>query len=135
MTTTEETTTSAASNGRAPSMSRAPKPQDRKPKKRAVAKPAVQREAEADNDPDVAEHIDTIEVPYDGEIYNIPADPQDWPIMATRAFEKGHMVSAIEELVGAVQFNRMARKGYRNRHFAEIYDAFAEVGGFKTSGN
>ena len=108
-------------------MSRAPKPQDRKPKK--AAKPAVQREAEAGDD------IEMIEVPYDGETYTIPADPQDWPIMATRAFEKGHMVSAIEELVGGVQFNRMARKGYRNRHFAEIYDAFAEVGGFKTSGN
>lgn len=133
MTTTEDTTASAG-NGRAPSMSRAPKPKDRQPKK-ATAKPAVQREAEAENSTDVAEHIDMIEVPYDGETYTIPADPQDWPIMATRAFEKGHMVSAIEELVGGVQFNRMARKGYRNRHFAEIYDAFAEVGGFKTSGN
>ena len=54
----------------------APKPQDHK----APKKTAAQREAEG---------IDEVEVEFDGEVYEIPADPIDWEVSTTEAFEQG----------------------------------------------
>lgn len=100
----------------------APKPQDRKPPK----KTAAQREAEG---------IETVEVEYDGEFYEIPADPIDWKVSTTEAFEQGKIVTAIRGLVGREQWAILAGKGYRNRQFRELFDLLAEAGGFEQSGN
>lgn len=99
----------------------APKPQDRKPKKSAP-----QREAEG---------ITTIEIEYDGEFYEIPADPADWPITASEALENKRVISAVRLMLGPQQWAKVARKGYRNRQFSEMFDLIANEGGFENAGN
>lgn len=100
----------------------APKPQDHK----APKKTAAQREAEG---------IDEVEVEFDGEIYEIAADPIDWKVSTTEAFEQGKVVTAIRQLLGPEQWKTLSAKRYRNRQFRELFDLLAEAGGFDNSGN
>lgn len=100
----------------------APKPQDHK----APKKTAAQREAEG---------IDEVEVEFDGEIYEIAADPIDWEVSTTEAFEQGKVVTAIRQLLGPEQWKAVSAKRYRNRQFRELFDLLAEAGGFDNSGN
>lgn len=99
----------------------APEPQDHKPKKSAP-----QREAEG---------IDTIEILFDGEKYEIPADPADWPIEASEAMEYNRVITAVRLMLGPKQWQRVLRKKYRNRKFRELFDLISNEGGFGNSGN
>lgn len=99
----------------------APEPQDHKPKKSPP-----QREAEG---------ITTIEIQFDGEEYEIPADPADWPVDASEAMEHNHVITAVRIMLGPKQWQKVARKKYRNRKFRELFDLIATESGFGTSGN
>lgn len=99
----------------------APEPQDHKPKKSPP-----QREAEG---------ITTIEIQFDGEDYEIPADPADWPVDASEAMEHNHVITAVRIMLGPKQWQKVARKKYRNRQFRELFDLIATESGFGTSGN
>lgn len=104
----------------------APRPQDHQPKakkKPKVKKSPQQREAEG---------IETVEVEFDGETYEIPADPIDWEIDVTEAFETGRMITACRGLLGPEQFAVLSRKGYRNRDFRRLFKLLAEAGGFES---
>ena len=99
----------------------APEPQDHKPKKSAP-----QREAEG---------ITTIDIEYDGESYEIPSDPADWPITASEALENKLVISAVRLMLGPKQWQKVVRKNYRNRQFSEMFDLIAREGGFESAGN
>jgi hypothetical protein len=102
----------------------APRPQDHKRSKKK--KTAAQREAEG---------IETTDVEFDGEVYTIPADPLDWDVEVTEAFEQGKVVTAVRGMLGPKQWRTVAAKGYTNRQFSKLFDLIARAGGFKNAGN
>lgn len=104
----------------------APRPQDHLP-------PAD----EPDLSPVMNEALGILVVPvhYDGMVLEIPADPEDWPIKATRAFEQGKAVTAVESLLSSKDFEKILEKNYRNKQFGELFNELAKAGGFANSGN
>lgn len=84
---------------------------------------------------DEATGILMVTIHHDGLDLSIPADPEDWPIMATRAFEQGKIITAIENLLSTREFAKLAAKNYRNKQFGKLYERLAKAGGFDTSGN
>lgn len=111
----------------APDMSRAPRPRDREPaKKRAEAPVPVMDEGLG---------IDVVTIEHDGMELTLPADPEDWPIDATYAFEQGKIISAVRAILSAEDFAKIIRKRYRNKEFGKLYEALAKAGGFETGGN
>lgn len=108
----------------------APRPQDRK------AKASDEPEEEYPNAVmDEATGILMVTIHHDGLDLSIPADPEDWPILATRAFEQGKIITAIEHLLSTRDFGRLVAKNYRNKQFGKLYERLAKAGGFDTSGN
>ena len=107
----------------------APRPQDRKPK---ASGPEDDYPAAVI---DEATGILTVTIHHDDMDLSIPADPEDWPIMATRAFEQGKIITAIENLLSAGDFAKVASKNYRNKEFGKLYERLAKAGGFDSSGN
>ncbi|WP_328660362.1 hypothetical protein [Nocardia salmonicida] len=109
----------------------APRPQDHlkprkaKKRKRRASDPA-QREAAG---------IETETVEFDGESYTIAADPLDWSLPVTQAFEEGKVLTAIRGLLGPAQYRALLAKDYTNRQFSELFGLLAEAGGFETAGN
>lgn len=84
---------------------------------------------------DEATGILMVTIHHDGLELSIPADPEDWPIEATLAFEDGKVLSAIRGLLSAKEFNKILAKKYRNKDFGKLYERLAKAGGFDTSGN
>lgn len=108
----------------------APRPQDRK------AKASDEPEEEYPNAVmDEATGILTVTIHHDGMELTIPADPEDWPIQATLAFEDGKILNAIRALLSPREFNKVLAKNYRNKDFGKLYERLAKAGGFDTAGN
>ena len=105
----------------------APRPQDHLPP----------QDDALDNTPVMNEALGILVVPfeYDGMRLEVPADPEDWPVEATHAFEKGKVVTAVENLLSASDFQKVMAKKYRNRQFGDLFNALAKAGGFADSGN
>lgn len=115
---------------RGPDMSRAPRPQDRQaPAAAPVAEDFPEQEW------DEVQEIYVVKIEHDGLELTIPADPADWPIRATYAFENGKILNAIEALLSAKDFAKLMAKNYRNSEFGKLYERLAKAGGFDTSGN
>jgi len=110
----------------------APRPQDHQPKK---AKKAKRNRRATDPAEREALGIETETVEYDGEEYTIPADPMDWSLPVTQAFEDGKVLTAIRGLLGPDQYRTLLGKGYTNRRFSELFELLAKAGGFETAGN
>lgn len=108
----------------------APRPQDRK----AKADP-VEDFDESEPVMDEATGILMVTIHHDGLELSIPADPVDWPILATRAFENGKIISAIEGLLTPQEFAKVLKKNYRNKEFGKLYEKLAKAGGFDNTGN
>ncbi|UAJ15445.1 tail assembly chaperone [Gordonia phage Puppers] len=104
-----------------------PRPQDHLP-------PA---EPELDHTPVYNEALGILVVPvhFDGMALEVPADPEDWPVKATLAFEDGKVVNACRHLLSAEDFDKVMAKNYRNKKFGELFNALAKAGGFANSGN
>lgn len=116
----------------------APRPQDHKPpaKKRKKAKKADRRQWQDDSPAGrEAAGVELAEIEFDGELYAFPADPLDWDLNVTEAFEHGKVVTAVRGMLGPGQWRKVAAKGYKNRQFRELFDMMAEAGGFKNAGN
>lgn len=111
----------------------APRPQDRKPKASAAQEDNEFRPSE----PVMNEALGILVVKcyHDGMELELPADPEDWPILATRAFENGKIISAVENILSTEDFNKVLQKRYRNKDFGKLYEKLAQAGGFETSGN
>ena len=108
----------------------APRPQDRK------AKASDEPEEEYPNAVmDEATGILMVTIHHDGMELTIPADPEDWPIQATLAFEDGKILNAIRALLSPREFNKVLAKNYRNKEFGKLYERLAKAGGFDSSGN
>lgn len=92
---------------------------------------------EHDTTPVMNEALGIMIVPvfHDDMRLEIPADPEDWPITATRAFENNRIVTAIEALLSPEDFQKVMKKKYRNKDFGKLYEAMAKAGGFSSSGN
>lgn len=84
---------------------------------------------------DEATGVLMVTIEHDGLELSIPADPEDWPIDATLAFEDGKVLSAIRGLLSTKEFNKILGKKYRNKDFGKLYEKLAKAGGFDTSGN
>lgn len=108
----------------------APRPQDRK------AKASEEPEDDYPNAVmDEATGILMVTIHHDGLELSIPADPEDWPIQATLAFEDGKILNAIRALLSPREFNKVLAKNYRNKEFGKLYERLAKAGGFDNSGN
>lgn len=108
----------------------APRPQDRK------AKASDEPEEEYPNAVmDEATGILMVTIHHDGMELTIPADPEDWPIQATLAFEDGKILNAIRALLSPREFNKVLAKNYRNKDFGKLYERLAKAGGFDNAGN
>ncbi len=108
----------------------APRPQDHKPK--------ASEEPEDDYPNavmDEATGILMVTIHHDGMELTIPADPEDWPIQATLAFEDGKILNAIRALLSPREFNKVLAKNYRNKDFGKLYERLAKAGGFDNAGN
>lgn len=88
-------------------------------------KPAAQREAEGDP---------TVTIPYGGEKFVIPADQENWPILAVQAFAAMRNIDAIEHLLGPVQWARFVTFFPKRKQFNEFSDLIAVEFGFKSAG-
>lgn len=84
---------------------------------------------------DEALGIMVMRVEHDGMILTLPADPEDWPIEATYAFENGRVINAVKGILSAEDFAKIMRKKYRNKDFGKLYEKLAKAGGFDSSGN
>lgn len=107
-------------------MERAPRPRDRELAAERRADTPVMDEAQG---------ILVVSVEHDGMELAIPADPEDWPIQATLAFEQGKVITAIRGILSAEDFAKIIEKKYRNKDFGKLYEALAKAGGFETAGN
>lgn len=76
-----------------------------------------------------------VPVEFDGMKLEVPADPEDWPVKATLAFEDGKVVNACKHLLSSEDFDKVMAKNYRNKKFGDLFNALAEAGGFANSGN
>lgn len=76
-----------------------------------------------------------VPVEFDGMTLSVPADPEDWPVKATLAFEDGKVVNACKHLLSSEDFDKVMAKNYRNKKFGDLFNALAEAGGFANSGN
>lgn len=103
-----------------------PVPQDRRPAAEEEHPTPVMDEATG---------ILVVTIHHDGLELTIPADPEDWPIQATLAFEDGKILNAIRALLSPREFNKVLAKKYRNKDFGKLYERLAVAGGFDTSGN
>lgn len=90
-------------------------------------KSAAQREGE--------DAVEMVELEFHGEKFKLPADQEDWPILATQAFSKGWAIDGIEHILGRGQWARFVNKFPRKRQFNEFSDLIAEEFGFGTAGN
>lgn len=91
----------------------AKKPQDRKPAK----KTAAQREAEGDA---------TVSIEHRGKTYELPADPQDWPVKVARAYEDGKQTTAAAMLIESAGTDV---DDWTNRRLNEFFEIYAgEIG-------
>ena len=115
---------------RGPDKTNAPRPRDRQAPA-AAPEPEDYPEAVMDE----ATGVYVVSLQHDGMTFTIPADPADWPIKATRAFEQGKIITAVEELLPAREFNALLSANYRNNDFGKLYERLAKAGGFDTSGN
>lgn len=87
-----------------------------------------------------ANGITVVAVPYDGETYWVPTDPADWRSDATRAFEDGKAMTALEYILepdekGRPGYALLESKHYRMNQINELFDKIAKAGGFESSGN
>ncbi|MDG3012144.1 hypothetical protein G4X40_18540 [Rhodococcus sp. D2-41] len=101
----------------------APRPQDRKPKKR---KPAPRREAEGD---------EMVVIEFGGREYEVPADQDDWPILAVQAFSRQQHIDAIEHLLGPRQWAQFIVRHPKKRDFEAFSERIADEFGFGGAGN
>lgn len=106
----------------APDMSNAPRPQDRK------GKSAPQREAEADED-------EMMEIEFEGMVFEVPADQEDWPIFATQRFSRGLHYDAVEIILGPAQWAKLVGKFPKTRDVRRFANHLAQVYGFGEAGN
>lgn len=87
-----------------------------------------------------ANGIRLVAVDYDGETYWVPTDPSDWDVNATRAFEDGKAITALEALLerdedGRSGYDLLMSKRYRMKQINELFELIAQAGGFESSGN
>lgn len=87
-----------------------------------------------------ANGITLIAVDYDDETYWVPTDPVDWNVAATRAFEDGKAITALENLLEADEEGRsgyelLMSKRYRMKQINELFELIAQAGGFESAGN
>lgn len=88
-----------------------------------------------------ANGITVVSVDYDGETYWVPSDPAEWDARATRAFEDGKALTALEYILepdpdsGKSGYDLLTSKRYRMKHINELFEKIAKAGGFDSSGN
>ncbi|MGX6508288.1 hypothetical protein [Rhodococcus sp. SJ-2] len=111
-------TTPRTRKANAPAMDNAPQPQDHKSPAR--------REAEGD---------ENVTITFRGHDFIIPADQEDWPIIAVQAFSNGRNIDAIQHLLGPRQWAVYSTKFPKSRDFNEFAEVIAESFGFGNTGN
>ena len=109
---------------------------------RAQRRAAARKRTTSDVDPAEREAngITVVAVDYDGERYWVPSDPTEWDVNATRAFEDGKAITALEYILEPDEDDRsgydlLMSKRYRMKQINELFQKIAEVGGFETAGN
>ena len=84
---------------------------------------------------DEATGILMVTIHHDGLDLSIPADPEDWLIQATLAFEDGKILNAIRALSPRGSSTRSWPRSTGTRTSASSDERLAKAGGFDTSGN
>lgn len=102
----------------------APRPRDHMPKREG--KSAPQREAEDD---------ETVDLNFRGTKFTVPADQEEWPILAVQAFANGRNIDAVQHLLGPRQWALYVTKFGKKRDFDAFAELIADVFGFGAPGN
>lgn len=102
----------------------APRPRDHMPKREGKAAP--QREAEGD---------ENVELNFRGTTFTVPADQEEWPILAVQAFANGRNIDAVQHLLGPRQWAVYVTKNGKKRDFDAFAELIADVFGFGAPGN
>lgn len=87
-------------------------------------KPAVQIEAERDQ---------TADVQWRGLTFTVPADPDDWTVETTLAFEDGHAANGVRLMIGPDQWKELMATKPRNRDLGDLFDTIAKTLGLGDS--
>lgn len=87
-----------------------------------------------------ANGITVVAVNYDDATYWVPSDPSEWDGRATRAFEDGKALTALEYLLepdenGKSGYDLLTSKRYRMKQINELFERIAKAGGFDSAGN
>lgn len=89
-------------------------------------KPAAQREAEG---------VEMLAIEYGDITFEIPADPDDWPTLATQAMSNNRHIDGIQHLLGPMQWAKFISNFPVRRQFNEFAEIIAAELGFGTAGN
>lgn len=105
-----------------PDMSNAPQPQDRK----APKKTAAQIEAEGD---------ETVEVPYEGEVYTFPADIESADYEVLEALDNQKLSFVIRALLSTEDYAKFKSTKPKFKDAPALFAAYAEEIGMESAGN
>ena len=89
-------------------------------------KPAAQIEAEG---------APTAEITWRKHTFTIGSDPDDYSVETVLAFENGHNVTALQELLGPKQWAEFMRGKPVRRDVVDLFDTMNKALGFGDSGN
>ena len=88
-------------------------------------KPAAQLDAEG---------VETAEVVWRDHTFTVVADPDDWPVEASLAFEEGKATVGVRAMLGDKQWAELMRMKPRNRDLADLFNEIAKSLGLEGAG-
>ena len=88
-------------------------------------KPAAQIEAEGGAATDVV---------WRGHTFTVDADPDNWAVETTLAFEEGKAASGIRSILGPKQWAEFMKSKPVNRDMGDLFNEIAKALGLETSG-
>lgn len=102
-----------------PDMKNAPKPKDHQKSK-------AQQESEGE------EYVD---IDWNDLQFEVLADPDDWPVSATIAFEEGKAATAVRLLLGPEQWAEFQATNPKNKDLGSLFQTIASDLGLGDQGN
>lgn len=81
-----------------------------------------------------AEGVEMASVQWRDLTLAFPADPEEWDIEVTEAFEDGKVVTAVRGLLGPSQWAAVKALHPKNKDLSGLYDALAQAMGMTSAG-
>ena len=83
-----------------------------------------------------AEGVATIDVEWRGQTFTIAADPGDWKVTTSLAFEDGKAVTGVKGVLGDAQWASLLKaQDPSNKELGELFEVIGERMGLGPAGN